>query len=215
LPALARFFKSLPGCELSRSKLAKRRPAFPALSVPALGTLQFDGGCEREEGRYMALIDKFENVFGTLRKGKEEQAELKEIFCNRKDDGYVKRLRTAAVGCEYSNVDGSARQDSLDKLKVNEKVRLIWGNHGNPNKNTVYLVRKGKHKELSMPDCFGRLNDRIAAEVIRRLTQENVVSTAKVVRITGGTRKNPRLGCVVELSMYPGPQKKKKKFSLF
>jgi len=30
-----------------------------------------------------------------------------------------------------------------------------------------------------MPDCFGRLSDKIAAEVIRRLTQDNVVTAAK------------------------------------
>lgn len=163
----------------------------------------------------MALIDKLEEIFGTLKKGQEEHVELKEISCNRKDDGFVKRIRTAATGCEYSNIDGSERQESLRKLKVGEKVRLIWGTGVSGNKNTVYLLRKGKSKELSMPECFGRLSDKVAAEVIRRLTQENIVTAAKVVRITGGTRKNPRLGCALELSMYPGPKQKKKRFSFF
>jgi hypothetical protein len=163
----------------------------------------------------MALIDRFEEIFGTLRKGEEEHVDLKEIFCKRKDDGFVKRVRTAAVGCEYSNTDGSERQDSLSQLKAGEKVRLIWGTTGSGTKNTVYVVRKGKAKELAMPDCFGRLSDKVAAEVIRRLTQDNIVTAAKVVKITGGTRKNPRLGCVLELSMYPGPEKKKKRFSFF
>jgi len=78
----------------------------------------------------MALIDRFEALFGTLRKEEEEHVDLKEIFCKRKDDGFIKRVRTAAVGCEYSNTDGSERQDSLSQLKAGEKVRLIWGATG-------------------------------------------------------------------------------------
>lgn len=162
----------------------------------------------------MALIDKLEDMFGTKKKTPVEHADLKEIFCKRQDDGFLRRIRTAATGCEYSNPDGSQRQETLGKLKAGERVRLIWGGPGAGTKNTVYVVRKGKNKELSMPDCFGRLNDKLAAEVIRRLTQDNVVTAAKVIRITGGTRKSPRLGCVLELSMYPGP-KKKKRFSFF
>lgn len=157
----------------------------------------------------MKLIDRLELMFVPSQKTDVEQVALKEIFCKRKDDGFIKRFRTAATGCDYSNVDGSDRQETLRKLKVGEKVRLIWGAAGAGNKDTVYLVRGGKAKQLSMPDCFGRLSDRIAADVIRRLTQENVVTAAKVVKITGGTRKTPRLGCVLELSMYPQPQKKR------
>lgn len=162
----------------------------------------------------MALIDKLEHMFGTKTKTPVEHTDLKEIFCKRRDDGFVRRLRTAATGCDYSNPDGSQRQDTLRKLKAGERVRLIWGGSGTSAKNTVYVVRRGKNKEISMPDCFGRLNDKLAAEVIRRLTQDNIVTSAKVIRVTGGTRKTPRLGCVLELSMYPGP-KKKKKFSFF
>ena len=60
-----------------------------------------------------------------------------------------------------------------------------------------------------MSDCFGRLNDRVAADVIRWLTQENVVTEAQVLKIQGGTPKRPKLGCVMELTAYPGPDPKK------
>jgi len=51
---------------------------------------------------------------------------------------------------------------------------------------------------------------RVAARVVRWLTRDNIVTAAKVVKITGGTRRQPRLGCVLELSTYPGPEKKNK-----
>ena len=86
---------------------------------------------------------------------------------------------------------------------------MIWDAGESGTKTTVYLVRKGKSQELSMPDCFGRLNDKTAADVTRWLTQDNIVTAAHVVKITGGTRKQPKLGCVLELRTYPGPKKKK------
>ncbi|MBW1890385.1 MAG: hypothetical protein JRI93_07660, partial [Deltaproteobacteria bacterium] len=42
----------------------------------------------------------------------------------------------------------------------------------------------------------------------RWLTKDNIVTAARVVRIVGGTRKRPKLGCVLELSTYPSPEKK-------
>jgi hypothetical protein len=114
------------------------------------------------------------------------------------------------VGVEYSNIDGSDRQEALKKNKIGEKVRLIWDAGDSGNKDTVYLVRKGLGQELAMPDCFGRLNDKVAADVIHWLTKENVVTSAKVAKLSGGTRKRPRLGCVLELRTYPGPKKKEK-----
>jgi hypothetical protein len=112
------------------------------------------------------------------------------------------------VGVEYSNIDGSDRQEALKKIKAGERVRLIWSAGDSGDKDTVYLVRKGLSQELSMPDCFGRLNDKVAADVVRWLTRENRVTGARVVKLTGGTRKRPKLGCILELRTYPGPEEK-------
>lgn len=157
----------------------------------------------------MRIIERLERIFIPSKRAKEEHVNLKEIFCKRKGDGFIDKVRTPATGCEHSNPDGSERQETLEKLKVGEKVRLIWDATGSVNKNTVYLLRKGRTQQLSMPDCFGRLNDKVATDVVRWLTHDNIVTSAKVVKITGGTRKNPRLGCVLELTTYPGPEKKR------
>mgnify|MGYP001028544107 CR=1 FL=1 len=155
----------------------------------------------------MGLLNALEQMLLRYKRGK-EHVDLKEIFCKRSDDKHIERFRTAAVGVEYSNIDGSDRQEALKKLKVGEKVRLIWDGAGQSGKDTVYLVRKGLSHELAMADCFGRLNDKVAADVVRRLTKDNVVTAAKVAKIQGGTRKRPKLGCVLELRAYPGPEKK-------
>jgi len=155
----------------------------------------------------MGLLNALEQMLLRHKRGK-EQVDLKEIFCKRSDDNFVEKFRTAAVGADYSNIDGSERQEALKKIKLGDRVRLIWDAGDSGGKDTVYLVRKGLSQELSMPDCFGRLNDKVAADVIRWLTKENVVTAASVVKITGGTRKRPKLGCVLELRTYPGPAKK-------
>jgi hypothetical protein len=154
----------------------------------------------------MGLLRRLEYLFVPSRRKLQQHVDLKEIFCKRKDDDYIKRFRTAATGCEYSNPDGSDRQDALQKVKVGEKIRLIWDASGGA--DIVYLVRRGRAQQLSMPDCFGRLNDKVAADVIRWLTHDNIVTSARVVKITGGTHKNPKQGCVLELTTYPGPEKK-------
>ena len=157
----------------------------------------------------MGLLHRLEYLFVPSRRKMEQHVDLKEIFCKRKDDGYIKKIRTAATGCEYSNPDGSDRQEALKKVKVGRRVRLIWDASGGG--NTVYLVRSGSAQQLSMPDCFGRLNNKIAADVVRWLTHDNIVTAARVVKITGGTSKSPKQGCVLELTTYPGPREKKKR----
>ena len=157
----------------------------------------------------MGLLDKLEGIFIPSKKPKQIQVDLKEIYCKRKDEDYIKRFRTAAVGTAYRNPDGSDRQTALKKLKEGAKVRLIWDSGTTGNKKTVYLVCSGRARELSLPDCFGRLNDKVAVDVIRWMTKEDVITAAKVADITGGTPKHPNLGCVLELSTYPAPKKKK------
>ena len=153
----------------------------------------------------MRLLRTLEKIL-TPGADKSVQVDLKEIFCKRKDEDFIKRFRTTAVGSEYTNPDGSDRQESLKKLKVGQKIRLIWDAG---NKQTVYLVRGGRNRELNMSDCFGRLNDKVAGEVIKWLTQHNVVTWVKVAKLAGGTHKRPKLGCILELTTYPGPQPKK------
>ena len=156
----------------------------------------------------MSILRALEGIFVPARKVEETRVELKEIFCGRGDDGYIKRFKTAALGTAYKNPDGSSRQDTLQKMKPGEKVRLIWDARNPEKKTMVYLVRKGRHRQLAMSDCFGRLGDKVADDVCRWLTRENVVTAARVVDIVGGTRKRSKLGCVLELRTYPAPVKK-------
>lgn len=138
-----------------------------------------------------------------------EKIDLKEIFCNAKEgDPIIKRFNTSAVGVEHSNIDGSNRQEALNLLKPDDKVRLIWDAGSQENKSIVYLVRGGKGQRLKMENCFGRLSEKAAADVVRWTTRENIMTSARVVKIVGGTRKRPKLGCVVELTTYPGPEPK-------
>jgi hypothetical protein len=136
----------------------------------------------------------------------EKQMDLKEIYCKKKGLEVIDTYRTTAVGTQYSNLDGSDRQQALQKLKEGQSVRLLWHPGGSEKKDTIYLVRGGKNQQLSMEDCFGRLNDKMAGNVVRWLTQENIITRAKIVKILGGTRKRPKLGCVLELTTYQGPQ---------
>lgn len=151
----------------------------------------------------MGLLDILERMFMPSRKA--ERIDLKEITGKPRGEP-IHTVRTAVVGCTYSNPDGSDRQETLEKLKPGQRVRLIL----DAGKNVVYLLRHrhtGTH-QLAMPDCFGRLEDKVAANVIRWMNQDNVVTLGKIVKITGGTRKRPKLGCVLELNAYPGPKKK-------
>ena len=133
---------------------------------------------------------------------------LKEIFCFPKFKKPIQSFRARAVGVERVNLDGSDRQEALKRLKVGEKVRLIWNSDkAEQKKNVIYLVRSGMSKQLSMTDCFGLLSDKVAAYVIRWMTKDNIATSAKVAKIVGGTRKHPKLGCVLELNTYPGPKK--------
>lgn len=160
----------------------------------------------------MGLLETLEAIL--LKKNtlpKEIRVDLKEIVCKRKKKNFIEKFRTTVVGAEYKNLDGSSRQEALEKIKEGDKVRMIWGEGESGAKDIVYLVKSGIGRELNMSNCFGRLDDKTAAEVIRKLTRENVTTAARVVKITGGTSKRPRLGCVLELESYRGPKEKEKK----
>ena len=156
----------------------------------------------------MGLLDSLERMFVPSKKTRKRVVNLKEIVCKSKKKDWVQTFNTSAVGCEYSNPDGSERQEALAKVKIGEKVRLLWDAGETGNKKTIYLVRGPRTQQLNISNCFGRLSDKVAGEVIRWLTQENIGTTAKVVKIVGGTRKRPKLGCVVELSTYHVKEKK-------
>ena len=159
----------------------------------------------------MGLLQTLERMLGKSPRG-ETRVELKEIFCKPGGRNFIEKINTAASGCQYSNPDGSSRQKALQKIKSGERVRLVWHDKSSGTRGVVYLLKGGKKtQELFMPDCFGCLNDKISARVVRWLTRDNIVTAAKVVKITGGTRKQPRLGCVLELTTYPGPLEKKAK----
>ena len=156
----------------------------------------------------MGLLDTLEQLFIKSKRPKKQVVNLKEIVCKSKKKNFVQTFITSAVGCEYSNPDGSERQEALAKAKVGEKVRLLWDAGETGNKKTIYLVRGPGIQQLNIANCFGRLNDEVARDVIRWLTQESIATTAKVAKIVGGTRKRPKLGCVLELSTYKVVEKK-------
>jgi hypothetical protein len=151
----------------------------------------------------MGLLQVLERIL--IRSKHKKQMDLKEIYFKPKGLQALNTYRTTAVGTEYTNLDSSERQEALQKLKEGESVRLIWHPGGSEKKDTVYLVRGGHNQRLSMVDCFGRLNDKMAGNVIRWLTQDNILTTAKIIKIMGGSRKRPKLGCVLELTTYQGP----------
>ena len=153
----------------------------------------------------MSILDAVERF---ISRRKDDSVGLREIRCDLKGKDQLNQFKTPVVGSEYNNPDGTDRQEALAKLKAGEKVRLIWDSGESGNKTIIYVVRGGKGKALTMADCFGRLGDKTAADVIRWLTEENIIALATVSKITGGTRKRPKLGCVLELTTYPGPKQK-------
>lgn len=152
----------------------------------------------------MGLLSTLEQLLIPGKQGKKQTVSLQEIICKPKEKNHIQTFNTAAVGCDYTNADGSNRQDALEKLKVGQKIRMLWDAGETGRKKTVYLTRN-KAQNVTMTDCFGRLNDKVAAQVIRWLTQDKITTNAKVAKIVGGTRKRPKLGCVIELSTYQAP----------
>jgi hypothetical protein len=160
----------------------------------------------------MRLLDLIESVlFRSKTVSKEVHIPLKEIICKCKKKDFIEKFRTTAVGTEYSNPDGSHRQDAMKKIKEKDRVRLVWSEGQSGSKDIVYLVKGGIGRELVMSNCFGRLDDKTAAQVIQWLNKENIVTAGRVIKITGGTPKHPKLGCILELETYQGPREKDKK----
>ncbi|MFO8085302.1 MAG: hypothetical protein R6U27_13400 [Desulfobacterales bacterium] len=158
----------------------------------------------------MRILDIIESVlFKSKTVSKEVRIDLKEILCKPRKKDFIEKFRTTAVGTEYGNPDGSRRQDALKKVKEGNKVRLVWSKGESGSRDIVYLVKGGIGRELDMSNCFGRLDDKTAADVIHRLTKENIVTAARVIKITGGTQKHSKLGCVLELATYHGPVEKR------
>jgi hypothetical protein len=156
----------------------------------------------------MGLLNTLEQMLIPSKRPEKQIVNLREIVCKPRKKDWVQTFNTSAVGCEYSNPDGSDRQEALAKLKVGEKVRLLWDAGQTGSKKTIYLVRGPKTQQLSISNCFGRLNDKLAGDVIRWLTRDSIVTAAKVIKIVGGTSKRPKLGCVIELSTYQATAKK-------
>jgi hypothetical protein len=156
----------------------------------------------------MGLLNTLERLLIPGKSPKKQIVNLKEIVCRPRKKDWVQTFNASAVGCELSNPDGSKRQEALARLKAGEKVRLLWDGGESGNKKTIYLVRGPRTQQLSITNCFGRLSDKVAADVIRWLTRDSIATTAKVIKIVGGTAKRPKLGCVVELSTYQVGEKK-------
>jgi hypothetical protein len=161
----------------------------------------------------MKILGMLEKIFlKSKEKSEEVRVDLKEIVCKPKKKLFIEKFRTTAVGTEYGNPDGSRRQDALKKVKEGNKVRLVWRKGESGSKDIIYLVNGGAGigREMIMSNCFGRLDDKTAASVIHCLTKENIMTSARVLKITGGTQKRPKLGCILELETYHGPEEKVK-----
>jgi hypothetical protein len=156
----------------------------------------------------MGLLSTLERLLIPSKRPEKQIVNLKEILCKPRKKDWIQTFNASAVGCELSNPDSSKRQEALAKLKTGEKVRLLWDAGETGSKRTIYLVRGPKTQQLSISNCFGRLNDKVAGDVIRWLTRDSIATTAKVIKIVGGTPKRPKLGCVIELSTYQVDRKK-------
>jgi hypothetical protein len=103
----------------------------------------------------MRLLDLIESVlFRSKTVSKEVHIPLKEIICKRKKKDFIEKFRTTAVGTEYSNPDGSHRQDAMKKIKEKDKVRLVWSEGQSGSKDIVYLVKGGIGRELGHVELF-------------------------------------------------------------
>ena len=156
----------------------------------------------------MGLIDTLERLLIPSKRSEKRTVGLKEIVCKPRKKNLVQTFRTSAAGCEYTNPDGSERQEALSRVKAGEKIRLLWDSGESGNKKTVYLVRGPRTQRFSISNCFGRLDSKVAEDVVHWLTQESIATTARVVKVVGGTRKRPKLGCILELSAYHVPEKR-------
>ena len=152
------------------------------------------------------VIKFFKKMLGGSKK--KGQGGVKEIFCSLVGDTYLKKFKTTAIDSEQKNLDGSDPQEAINKLKIGEKVRLIWDADSTEDTHVVYLLRSGEGDQLSMADCFGRLNVNVATQVIRGVSGGDTMTEARVNKIAGGTRKRPMLSCVLEITTYPAPEKK-------
>lgn len=150
----------------------------------------------------MGLLDTLEHLLIPSKRSKRQRIHLKEVMCKPKKKDRIETFQTPAVGCEYKNIDGSDRQSALAKLKEGERVRLLWDAGKDGSKTKLYLVRGRRSQAFSLSNCFGRLSDKISSDVIRKLTQEQIATAARVCRIVGGTGKRPKLGCIIELTTY-------------
>ena len=112
----------------------------------------------------MGLLHTLEQILIPSRRPQKKIVNLKEIVCKPRKKDWIQTFNTSAVGCEHSNPDGSKRQDALARLKAGEKVRLLWDGGDTGNKKTIYLVRGPRTQQLSISNCFGRLNDKVAGD---------------------------------------------------
>ena len=104
----------------------------------------------------MGLLNTLERLLIPSKRPVKTVVNLKEIVCKTRKKDWVQTFNTSAVGCEYSNPDGSERQEALAKVKAGEKVRLLWDAGEKGNKKIIYLVRGARSQQLNISNCFGR-----------------------------------------------------------
>ena len=127
---------------------------------------------------------------------------LKELACDPKKGTPTGSRRAAVRGTGYSNPDGSDRQQVLAGLKEGRRVRLVWDAGGKRNRQVVYVVRSGLGRQAAMQDCFGTLDPALAEEVVGGALKGEMMTGARIARITGGTARQPKRGSVLELTFY-------------
>jgi hypothetical protein len=123
-----------------------------------------------------------------------------EIYGDPKETGYQRKFKTKAVGVTKPNYDGSSRQEVIKRLRVGQKVRLVWDKNNPYDPNTIMLFPD--YDQLNMEECFGHLKADLASDVVCWVTEGDLSVYAEVAKILGGTKKLPTLGCLLEITVY-------------
>jgi hypothetical protein len=124
-----------------------------------------------------------------------------EFLGDRRDTGYIKKFKTKVVGVTHENVDGSSRQDAIGRLRVGQKVRLVW-EKDNPHDPNAILLFPGTTGNVKMKDCVGYLKADLAADMVNWVTNTDWCVYAEVAEILGGYEGADTLGCLLEITVY-------------
>lgn len=128
--------------------------------------------------------------------------ELKGIY-GEKQKKYIRTFETKVVGVTFDNDDGSSRQDAIGNLQVGQQVYLVWNPHNPHSSNAILVFGNISTNEVVMSSCLGHLKSGLGADVLEWSKDDNYEGIyAEVVKILGGTKNKPTLGCLIRICLY-------------